>query len=802
MKKLILGLTVLSTFYLSACGDETIEDVKNDVANNGPLVIESSRVLFDPSAGNVSVPNDLLFQDTLDGTLNLPVDDATDGSDPYVALSALDGWSTSHPFSIQIVFPEERELDESTLLLSESVRIYKAVMGGDLTDSDCAAVSRGLACKIESELVLNQDFVTQKLGNNIVVIPLSPLEPKTTYLLALTNHLEDNEGKALYGSVTYELVRQDIAAKPLGTEAQLGLQAVINSYEAVISNEGVEKDSFIYTAAITTQSTSDVLTTIKGGLAANLANGISPSIEVVDSGLSVATVLTGIIPVESEQLYSLANYMTGSIDLPYYSGVPSESNPMAPINTWWTSLCDSAAMLAGYAAGGGVIPEPLPTASDATCIAVSEAAGLPAPGLRDIGIDKERHLTKFSPVAKVTQVETLDVQVTTPDPDSPSMTTVTSGLGLPPLVEPDNGWPVVILNHGITSTKEAMLSLTGLLSAFGFATVAIDLPLHGSRGFDLNGDDIDEINASTVSATHFMNLASLLTTRDNLRQNSADLLGLRLGINTLTGEDSNSQAINIDANQVFFVGHSLGAITGINFIALTNTPLDPAIDPLFDIKANSLGMPGSMLVNLLLESPDFSNTIKAQLTYKQSVEFQAYVAAVHDGSSLPSETELTGYFIDFYAAISPSQQLSLNALFAQFTFAAQTVVDSGDPVNSAQLMAATNTPTHLIEVVGNGSDNLPDQVIPNQVSTSPLSGTEAAISLLGLPGVSETSSGSGAVRFVNGRHESLLTVKDEEGFTTSPEVNAQVTQEMQTQVATFLKSSGQQISVSNPDLVK
>ena len=36
------------------------------------------------------------------------------------------------------------------------------------------------------------------------------------------------------------------------------------------------------------------------------------------------------------------------------------------------------------------------------------------------------------------------------------------GLGLPAtLVEPEGGWPVVILQHGITSKKEDMLALTG-----------------------------------------------------------------------------------------------------------------------------------------------------------------------------------------------------------------------------------------------------------------------------------------------------------------------------------------------------
>lgn len=166
-----------------------------------------------------------------------------------------------------------------------------------------------------------------------------------------------------------------------------------------------------------------------------------------------------------------------------------------------------------------------------------------------------------------------------------------------------------------------MLGLTGILSVYGFATVAINHPLHGdpdvfggtmsggSRGFDVDGDGVDDINASTVEATHYMNLASLLTTRDNLRQSTSDLLGLRLGLNFLGGVHAEGNAINVDKTNVHFLGHSLGAITGMNFIALSNTPLDAQVDPLFAVKTNSLAMPGVMVANFLMESGSFGITL-------------------------------------------------------------------------------------------------------------------------------------------------------------------------------------------------
>jgi len=824
MKKLIISLAIASALGLSGCDSETIKDVQNKPAS---VVTPLARVVFDPSNGKLSVPNDLLFSGTKDGTLNMPLDPGADGSDPTFALSALDGWSTVNPFVIDLDFPSTTSLNTDSVSTPASVHIYEAIMGGDLHDEECSAVERGLACKIVGELTFGVDFISRGVGNSVAIVPIKPLKAKTTYIVALTNNIQDSQGTPIAGSATYELVEQDIATQPLGSPSQLGLQAVINSYEAAVSSQGVDKESVVYTMAMTTQSTVDVLSTIKSMMVGNLQQGQYPSIAVQDTGMSVADVLvaSGVLEPTSSSLplFSTANFMQGEITLPYYLGIPTQDNPKAPVNSWWTSLCDSGAILAGLAAANpDAIPANPLSVSDGTCMAISQAAGLPAPGLRDLSsimpLDTERNLTKFSPVPKpsaasdipwVNDPGHITVQMTTPDINVANA--VRAGLGLPAMTEPANGWPVVILQHGITSKKEDMLSLTGVLSLYGMATVAIDHPLHGSRGFDLNGDSIDDINASTVSATHYMNLASLLTTRDNLRQSTADILGLRFGLNFLGGVDINGNPIKIDKSKVNFIGHSLGAITGINFVALANTPLNPAIDPMFHVTANTQANPGVMVATLLMESGAFGDVIKASVTYSKSPDFKALVDAnypVPEGSQGPAATEaqLVATYHAFYDALDATQKASLASLFSQFTFAAQTVTDSGDPVNYASMMAATQTPTLLLEVVGNGGDNLGDQVIPNRVSTSPVSGTEAAIALLGLPSVSETTQDaeapiSGAVRFLFGHHGSILSPAPR---AEAPDMvmTGRTTQEMQSEVANFLSSGGHLITVTDTAVVQ
>ena len=801
MNKLVLGLAIASTLGLSACDDETIKDVEKEVVDNGTAVTPTARVKFDPSAGaaGLSIPNDLIFSGTQDGTLEIPVADPTDGSDPFVAISALDGWSISQPFSLAIEFPTGTSLD-ATSVDPSAVRIFEAIMGGDANDSDCTAVTRGLACKIVGELTFGQDFVTQASGNSVSVIPTKPLKAETSYIMVMTNSLRDNNGKAVAGSTTYELARQDVETLPLGNASQLALQGTINSYEKVLVAAGIDSNTIIYSAAMTTQSTTRVLSTIKSIMAkisvpqmvASAQKGI-PAIGIRDTDKSVADILGSAIPPSLVPLYSSANYFRGSVNLPYYSAVPTAENALAPVNKWWRARCDSGAMLKALSVQNpsAIKPGPLDE-NDGFCMQF---------GLRDLSsylaLDTERNLTKFNPIPTTTKVLPIDVQMTTPD--LAVANTIRASMSLPALEEPVDGWPVAMLVHGITSTKEQMLPITGLLSLHGIATIAIDQPLHGSRGFDLNGDGIDDINTSTVSTLHYVNLASMLTMRDNTRQSTADLLGLRLGINFLGGVDADGKPIKVDKSKVHLLGHSLGGIYGMNTVGLANTALDPKVDGLFNIASTSLAMPGLMLANFGIDSPAFEGLAKSNLTLNLSPEFKALVTA-----NLPKnykQSELSSLFFTFYNALPVADKAKLDAGFAQFTFAAQTVTDSGDPVAYVQTLAATNTPTHLIEVVGNGVDNLSDQTVTNTAPFTPMGGTEPAIALLGLQAVSEDTNGSGAVRFVNGHHSSILDPRPN-AASPDPELSGRATQEMQTQVATFFASMGQLIKVTDAAVVK
>ncbi|MFN6263621.1 MAG: VolA/Pla-1 family phospholipase [Chromatiaceae bacterium] len=801
MKKLLISLAVTSALGLTGCGGDSLNDIKQDTANNDQVLVPLSRVVFDPTAGKVSVPNDLLFQGTTDGTLVMPGEAVAtpNYTDPQTALGALDGWSTQNPFTVELAFAGGVSLDAASASRPDSVRVVEVLMGDPASpDTACRAVPRGVACKSVGQLTFGQDFVTRAVGNSVAVIPLKPLKAATTYILVLTNNLKDSEGRSVAPSTTYELVKQDLATMPLGSEAQRALQGVINSFENAVSTQSIAKNSIIYTAAITTQSTANVLATVKQLMLPSPLNGNNPpKVVVQNTGKLVSDLLfPGATipdnPADPRFAFKLAQYYAGTISLPYYLGVSTAAAPTAALSTRWTGRCDSGAMIAALTdaqktALEAGITTPAQMQNDAVCKGASGGA------LRDFGVDKQRHLTKFNVIPKPNSVQTLQVQMTVPN----------EAYGLK---KPATGWPVVILQHGITGCKESMLAITGALSSQGFATVAIDHPLHGSRGFDVNGDGKKDVTASGAycqesgNATVYMNLADMLVTRDNLRQSIADMLGLRLGLNF------NNTTGLLNTQDVQFMGHSLGAITGASMVALANATTGVAqADALYKIQASTLAMPGGAVANFLLESPEFGNTIKSSVMLGSaalSPGFKAFVdaqkvcveAATYAGCAARF---VDGYLADLTAKGQVAALTAISATFSQFVFAAQTITDAGDPNNYAAMHVAGKTPVHILEVVGNGSTNKSDQVIPNQAVNMPLGGTEPLARLLGAVAL-PAKAGSYVIeraaiaRFTEGDHASIL----------SPTASAAATAEMQRQTASFFLSRGTGIQVTNASVLK
>jgi hypothetical protein len=133
--------------------------------------------------------------------------------------------------------------------------------------------------------------------------------------------------------------------------------------------------------------------------------------------------------------------------------------------------------------------------------------------------------------------------------------------------------------------------------------------------------------------------------------------------------------------------------------------------------------------------------------------------------------------------------------FDRFLGAAQTLVDSVDPINYG--FASTTDRILGQLVVGDGTAaNPPDQVVPIEVAGAPLSGGRPLMRALGLTRISSTTQSASGIRafveFIQGTHSSLLV----------PGSTPAVTAEMQGEMASMVVSNGTAVQIQNTSVIR
>ena len=194
-------------------------------------------------------------------------------------------------------------------------------------------------------------------------------------------------------------------------------------------------------------------------------------------------------------------------------------------------------------------------------------------------------------------------------PPSPTDATIAFHVYLPPTPQPASGYPVIIVGHGFGDHSFSTASaLASTFAQAGFATVAINVFGHGSgpgstvvlteksgttteipsggRGLDIDGN-------GTIDAFEGCVLPGLNGARDCLRQTVIDLMQLTRAIRT--GIDLDGDGItDLDANRIYYAGHSFGAIYGTMLTA---------VEP--DIRAAALSAGGGSLPEITRLSVSF-----------------------------------------------------------------------------------------------------------------------------------------------------------------------------------------------------
>ncbi|MFC4726746.1 hypothetical protein [Coralloluteibacterium thermophilus] len=704
-----------------------------------PPPATTSFSVSDVQAGALPGPSatDLAFLGSTDGTLNPPVADPNNFADPAAAVGTLDGFGTVTP----VTFALQASADFSSVALGSSVRVFEV----ETNPAANRAVTRVVRELTAQEMAVGQGiagagYVTAAL------VPTQPLKPSTTYLYVLTDGLRDREGNAASPAQSYFLAKRtspicsgSTSLDPLVPASNCPtielLRQLVNAQEAAAASAGVARDGIVLSWTVTTQSTAPVMQTVR-------ANVAPAPVVLAPTGQNSGAV--GLPPI--------ADIHAGFIELPYYlvapTGTPGAENttPTGPLSGFWRAP---------------------PCGTVATCAS------------RFGPTNPSTHLTVFNP--RPVQNGTVRVPVIVTVPNAASGQT-----------RPAAGWPLAIFAHGITRNRTDAIALSASMAAAGHAVIAIDQPLHGitpadaslapfrvsatnpltaalhAAGVRERTFDVDYVDNATGAAgpdgvvdssgAHFINLGSLLTSRDNLRQSIADLFVLRASVPNMSLDGGATPAF--DDSRVSFVGQSLGGIVGTGFVAY---------EP--DVVRAVLSAPGGGVAQMLNGSETFGPRIRAGVAAAAGV----------------SET-------------SPA----FPGILASFLGAAQTVLDAADPINVPAALAAQNA-ILLHEVVGDGAGELPDQVIPNSVAGAPLSGTEPLVRALGLASITATTQRPegvrGVVRFVRGEHGSLLS-PDSSRVAGADQTYLDVMTEMQQQAATFVGTGGTTVRVQNNAVVR
>jgi hypothetical protein len=346
----------------------------------------------------------------------------------------------------------------------------------------------------------------------------------------------------------------------------------------------------------------------------------------------------------------------------------------------------------------------------------------------------------FNPIpAKVADV-TVPLLVTVPN--------ATSACPTPPA----GGWPIAIFQHGITRNRSDALAMADALADQCFVVAAIDSPLHGitdttnplycsptlpqclgatERTF--NVDLVNNTNTGIAvsdgkidaSGTHYINLASPLTGRDNLRQSEADVIYFAKAVKTLQippGTPFPAGPLPVNANHVSYVGISLGGVVGGTAVKFVPT----------DIKSAALSVPGGVITRLLNQSDSLGPPIRAGLS----------------GSGLTPDSYLYNLFLrDF-----------------------QAVIDVGDPFNHIKDTQA-RVPTHVFKVLN-------DAVVPNNATDRLIAA--GGLTKLKTLGPNPVARGAGTYSFFKaGSHGTLI----------DPTASLPATIEMQAQAISFSASA-------------
>src|SRR5690554_3052636 len=329
VKKTLLSMAIAAAVVsLAGCNVSTTDKYDNKIINEGVQYGPASSVypIFAPEAGQVPLAIDFLFADAADsdGTAN-----TADTTPPVTtALNKLDGFSTVAPLYIEF----SADLDPSTVVAGQSVFLVKLRNGVDDPSIDALNIDTILASnptnpfssKPITPASYEARYITMDDGRTpaIQILLKEPLEPKTKYLVVLTDGIKGTNGETIGQSTTYahaigsdEIVNPDLAPVRGALQGWQQLaQGFLASGTPLVANA---KGKAVFNYAFTTGGTDDVLkamaapgTFLQGQVAAQIT-----SIDIGEGAITAAVIGGGGNQAAADaQLDAIAGLVATQID--------------------------------------------------------------------------------------------------------------------------------------------------------------------------------------------------------------------------------------------------------------------------------------------------------------------------------------------------------------------------------------------------------------------------------------------------------------------------------------------------------
>ena len=338
MNKRLILLLLLVTFSFAAINVNAHHEPATN--KDGTIVTNVLTASFDPAArfseeAVAPLPTNFFYSGTKDLTLNIPVVDPGNFSDPFVALNALDGFSlvekwitgfAANPTGDYDNDPDAPGLiDPASIQTGKSVRMFEVITSP--TTGYLAVIS------IVRELTPGVEYVAVPASaSQLAILPLKPLKEYTSYMAVLTNDIRDTEGNDATPDRFYNFGKTSVpwvdesghSTNPLFDDATaLGLEGfrqIVQSMELNAAAYGIDPKDIVLAWTAQTQSVTRTPKTLRA-FAQPVPTEIDPT------GMNTSDV--------NPAWPGFADIYQGVITLPYYSDVPTDENPTAQLSTFW-----------------------------------------------------------------------------------------------------------------------------------------------------------------------------------------------------------------------------------------------------------------------------------------------------------------------------------------------------------------------------------------------------------------------------------------------------------------------------------